>query len=303
MLDSASLVTARSAGNRPGGRSAWGRHRLQRFVGGASSTGRSYFFVARIGWFGIPTFLVPNRQTVRKARRAEGLGQCWDTKPSVRMPVSDVIHQRKRCDCDPQVTAHNTTIVISNRPTVSMRMCVFYLWWPLRPSGWPCPSAIRFLRSVRTRPMPSLSMRSRYEPESDGHLQDVYIAMAYGMFPFCVQDDAVTRTLFFRRSTTTTEKDKTQRLSDAAQALQSCPDIVWYNASQGMDNAAPLHVQIGHALKRINACVRPPGSLSVAWAVDQHSTGWRCMHPPHSDSFAHTPTHRSGVAPMDAVER
>ena len=100
--------------------------------------------------------------------------------------------------------------------------------------------------------------------------------MSYGMFPFCVQDDPKNRVLFFKRCTGTTDKDRVQRLNDAAQALQSCPDrasirttpvvdIAWYNNSQlfpeeclrlgltfmvktsvwdqGTENASPLHVQ------------------------------------------------------------
>ena len=52
------------------------------------------------------------------------------------------------------------------------------------------------------------------------------------------------------------EKDKTQRLADAAEDLQNCPDVVWYNSTIGMNNAAPLHVQ--------------PGTLSVQWSIQNH---------------------------------
>ena len=67
--------------------------------------------------------------------------------------------------------------------------------------------------------------------------------MSYGMFPFCVQDDQSSRMLYFKRCTGTTEKDRVQRLNDAALALQSCPDIAWYNNSLGIENESPLHVQ------------------------------------------------------------
>ena len=76
--------------------------------------------------------------------------------------------------------------------------------------------------------------------------------MSHGIFPFCVHQEPPLQ-LQFRRSTGPGEKDKTQRLADAAEDLQNCPDVVWYNSTIGMNNAAPLHVQ--------------PGTLSVQWSI------------------------------------
>lgn len=105
--------------------------------------------------------------------------------------------------------------------------------------------------------------------------------MSYGLFPFCVQEDPAGDTLLFRRSTGRTiaaglrfdlgpgEKDKAQRLTEAAEALQACGDVAWYNATHahptcsrdlrgagGLAKAAPLHIR--------------PGTLSVAWSIGMH---------------------------------
>ena len=97
--------------------------------------------------------------------------------------------------------------------------------------------------------------------ETDGYLQEMYMhgelpcnimigrfplpSLAYGMYPFCVSEDTNTQSLIFRRSIGVGEKDKAQRLADAADALKSFPAVVSYNATIGMANAAPLHVQPG----------------------------------------------------------
>ena len=74
--------------------------------------------------------------------------------------------------------------------------------------------------------------------------------------PLPVQEEIGTQVLLFRRSTAPAEKDKQQRLADAAESLQACPDVVWYNATFGSANAAPLHVM--------------PGTLAVAWSISRH---------------------------------
>ena len=62
--------------------------------------------------------------------------------------------------------------------------------------------------------------------------------------------------LLFRRSTAPGEKDKVQRLADAAESLQACPDVAWYNSTLGVANSSPLHVR--------------PGTLAVAWSIPRH---------------------------------
>ena len=81
-------------------------------------------------------------------------------------------------------------------------------------------------------------------------------AMAYGMYPFCVHEEPTTQCLAFRRSVGPTEKDKTQRLTDAAESLQSLPDVAWYNATIAVATSSPLHVR--------------PATLSVAWSIANH---------------------------------
>lgn len=97
-------------------------------------------------------------------------------------------------------------------------------------------------------------------------MQDTFNAMAYGMYPMCVQEDPDCRnqgfrfpiwnsggdTLLFRRSTGPTERDRLQRLASAAQDLQSLDDVIWYNTNLGGDR--PLHVQ--------------SGALTVAWNIN-----------------------------------
>lgn len=47
-------------------------------------------------------------------------------------------------------------------------------------------------------------------------LPEVFVAMAYGVFPFCVQEDTTAGTLVFRRVALPTDsKDRGQRLKDA----------------------------------------------------------------------------------------
>jgi hypothetical protein len=75
--------------------------------------------------------------------------------------------------------------------------------------------------------------------------------------PEGVQEEVGTHNLLFRRSAAPTEKDKAQRLTDAAESLQALPDVVWYNSTIGSTNAAPLHVR--------------PGTLAVAWSIPRHN--------------------------------
>lgn len=81
-------------------------------------------------------------------------------------------------------------------------------------------------------------------------------SMAYGMYPFCVTEDSANHNLLFRRSIGPGEKDKSQRLADAADSLQTIPAVASYNSTIGLTSAAPLHVR--------------PGTLSVAWSVNRH---------------------------------
>ena len=81
-------------------------------------------------------------------------------------------------------------------------------------------------------------------------------AMAYGMYPFCVHEEHTMQCLAFRRSVGPTEKNKTQRLVDAAESLQSLPDVAWYNTTIAVTTSTPLHVR--------------PATLSVAWSIANH---------------------------------
>lgn len=103
------------------------------------------------------------------------------------------------------------------------------------------------------------------------------VTMAYGLFPFCVSDGVAMDTLWFRRSTGPTERDRAQRLAEAAEALQACPDVVWYNATLGAANAAPLHAvvqSLSDGLLVQNQSGRHPRAPSP-WRGT-----WRTMHPP-----------------------
>jgi hypothetical protein len=71
-----------------------------------------------------------------------------------------------------------------------------------------------------------------------------------------VQEEPGAQLLLFRRSTLPGEKDKAQRLVDAAESLQACPDVTWYNTVHGCANSAPLHVR--------------PSTLAVAWSIPRH---------------------------------
>lgn len=78
---------------------------------------------------------------------------------------------------------------------------------------------------------------------ADPHLSDVFVAMAYGLYPFCVQEDATGSNLVFRRVALPSdkEKDRARRLSEAADALQSLPAVLAYNAALS-DGNQQIHV-------------------------------------------------------------
>jgi hypothetical protein len=89
---------------------------------------------------------------------------------------------------------------------------------------------------------------------TDPHLRDVFMGLAYGMHPFCVQADAGLKSLVFRRSHAPTEKDRAQRLAVAVEELAAIPAVQAYNAR--VPEAARLRV--------LGDGARPP---AVAWGI------------------------------------
>lgn len=87
----------------------------------------------------------------------------------------------------------------------------------------------------------------------DPHLADVFVAMAYGMYPFCVQEDREGLRLQFRRVFGPNEpRDRPRRLADAVEALEGLEGVRAYHAGLS-DSNQELHVQ--------------PQSISVAWPI------------------------------------
>jgi hypothetical protein len=90
--------------------------------------------------------------------------------------------------------------------------------------------------------------------EGDVYMRDTLLGMGYGLYPMCVQYNETTASLVFRRGILHTERDKSLRLSVAADELQALPAVRWYQEQQQ---------QIPHAQ---NIHVHGP-TISVSWSL------------------------------------
>ena len=127
---------------------------------------------------------------------------------------------------------------------------------------------------------------------ADVHNRDVFLAMAYGLYPMCVAEDPAdsfsggrrsrpgTGILLFRRSLGPTEKDRVARLAAAAAELQTDPDIAWYNTT----TASPLHVhaptlavswEVGASVAEVQLRVVPALLRWTRWEKDAAWAGMR----------------------------
>lgn len=81
----------------------------------------------------------------------------------------------------------------------------------------------------------------------DGHLADVFMGLAYGMYPFCVHEDPAPAHhgpgLLFRRVAVPAdkEKDRSRRMAEAVEALGTLPGVAAYHAAL-TDGNLQLHV-------------------------------------------------------------
>lgn len=93
--------------------------------------------------------------------------------------------------------------------------------------------------------------------DDGGSLTELFTAMSYGIYPFCVQEDAGGTALLFRRVATPSDpKDRARRLTEAVEALHALPAVQRYHA--GLDNSNDeLHVQAGGG----------GATLSVSWPI------------------------------------
>lgn len=94
------------------------------------------------------------------------------------------------------------------------------------------------------------------EDRDDPLVVELFLGLAYGLYPMCVTVDDEHQQLLFRRSLSADEKDKARRLAAAAEDLQAIDAVRWYHETQVPLGRVPLHVQ--------------PGSLSVPWPIDIH---------------------------------
>jgi len=88
--------------------------------------------------------------------------------------------------------------------------------------------------------------------DHDPYLGAIFTSMAYGIYPIPVLSDNGNDVIWFRRTgSTSTDKDKTQRLQTAATELMNIPIIKEYNE---LHPEKPLHVNAS--------------KMAVSWNVD-----------------------------------
>lgn len=98
--------------------------------------------------------------------------------------------------------------------------------------------------------------------KDDSYMRDVLLSMGYGLYPMCVQFNETTGSLVFRRGLLSSEKDKAQRLSLAADELQKL-DAKWFQTQDAAKSSTSTTTQE-------TLHVHGP-TMSVSWPLAAHT--------------------------------